>query len=212
MILTLRASIARFNRPILIGGTAMLGVASSTLVNEISAQSILVAVAAVCLMYVGDSGRSAEERVSAHLPTDAKPSVVRSTRVHNLNGRLVIPMTALAAVCLIATALVSLVDTTDRRESNRPALGISAPRTYRPASGPIELAVSCPDRCELHAGLIRAGQRKSLEKLQVGRGSTFVQLLHVAENSHSKPGPHLVLVNLKEAQRAPLIAKIRVVP
>lgn len=187
----------------------MLGVASSKLVDEVSTQSILVAIAAVCLMYVGDTGRSAEEKVSDHLPADAKPSVVRSTRIHNLNSQLVIPMTILAAVCLIATAVVSLTDKPGRNNSNRPALGIGAPPAYRAESGPIELAISCPDRCELRADLISAGRLKPLERLYVGRGLTSIQLTRISP--HSKPSPDLVLVNLKGTQQAPLTAKIRVV-
>jgi hypothetical protein len=189
----------------------MLGVASSKLVEEISPQSILLAAAAVCLMYVGDSGRSAEERVSTNLPLDAKPDVVKSTRVHNLSGRLVLPATGLAAVCVIAAAITSLVDTNHRHDSNRPTLGINAPRFYRVASPPPAVVVSCPDQCRLDAGLVGSGPIKPLETVLMGRGSVRVELARVAEAA-SGEGDQPIFVSLSRSRHAKVATKIQVVP
>ncbi len=212
MTQTLKASIVRFNRPVLIAGTAMLGVASSKLIEESGVQSILLALAAVGLMYVGDSGRTAEDKVSAHLPADAKPSVVRTTRSHNLNGRLVVPITGFAGICLIAALVVPLVGATDGRTSGGSEFGISAPRVYRPAIEPLEIVLACPDRCELRVSRAKsAGQFKALETVFVGSGSTKIDLERVTGDLPIRSGSDLILIMLRHAQRAPLIVKIRLV-
>lgn len=219
MILTVKSSLVRSNRVILIGGTAILGVATAKLVGDISAQSFLLALAAVCLMYVGEVGRSASERVARLLPQDATPDVVKSTQAHNLGDRrrtnIVLTAMAIALVCLVgAVAVSSTAGSASHSAERRRESGLSAPAAYRPGARPLPIGISCRTSCGV---TIRPGIKSGsapISQFSLPGGRTEIKLSATAVSQAMKhssdAGSPVIVVRVSPAGQAALQAAVRI--
>lgn len=197
---TLKAGIVRFNRPVLIGGSAILGVAVSNLMGSATVKSALLAAGAICLMYVGDVGRAASDRVARLLPSEASTDVVRSTQAHNLGSKgratAIVLVAAVGLACLAGAMVASIAGDSREGTSKLPPLGIRAPSFYAAESVPLTVHLACPSSCT--AAVYSVGSTRSpIIDLLVQTGYTKVRL------------PKHVLAALGEERRVPMALGIR---
>lgn len=173
---TLKAGLVRFHRPILIGGSAILGVATSNLLSNVTTRSALLAVAALCLMYVGDVGRAASERVARLLPPEAVKDLVKSTQAHNLGSKRrsagILAVAAVGMICLAGSLLASIAHDSGEPSAEHPPLSIQAPTRYAVGSDSLIVRVGCPTTC--NAALLYG--EDSLMTLSVPEGAAAIQL------------------------------------
>lgn len=172
---TLKAGLVRFNRPILIGGSAILGVATSNFLSNATVRSALLAVAALCLMYVGDVGRAVGDRVARLLPSEANKELVKSTQAHNLGSRSrsagILLVAAVGLMCLAGSLVASTVHDSAGHSSERLRLGIKAPRSYLVKSEPLTVRVQCPFACAAHVSIVGS----PLNSFSMPRGNSSIQ-------------------------------------
>lgn len=213
---TLKAGIVRFNRPVLIGGSAILGVATSSLINHATVKSALLATGALCLMYVGDVGRAVSDRVARLLPSEASAELVRSTQAHNLGSKgranAIVLTAAVGLACLMGALIVSIAGGPRETLPKSPPLAIRAPRVYAVGSGTLNSSMGCPSSC-LATLYIGAPRLTKIFSLRVPQGHATIRLLEhgLVAGGAQRQHPTRLKIQLASPGWAPVNTQIRLI-